>query len=320
MDSSGVRLYLAPPEGDEYGMLAIGPLTFEIPARGTETVGSYCTVREASRMIAGMPHMHEVGSGFHEHVESAMGGRRRDLVDIENWEFETQLFYALPATLQPGDRIYTECTWRNPGSEAVTTGPRTEDEMCFNFAYITPPPSARYCDEGDGPPSDVPYAPGSCAPIGVSADVPLATLPWREGVASPLAGGVLPDGTWRVTGGEFVVSTLTTPVGTIDLATTFTLARGQAITREGTFSFDTATHVFIQSTAGPSFSVPNTISFAGTSSSSTSPATVATTCPEAGTTSFDYEVSGDVLRVRFGPVDALPGAQLWSSFELTRMP
>ncbi len=320
-DSSGVRLFLAPPEGDEYGMLAIGPVSFEIPARSSQTAGSYCTVREESRMIAGMPHMHEVGTSFHEHIESGAGGRRRDLIDIENWDFDTQLFYALPATLEPGDRIYTECTWDNPGSERVTTGPRTDDEMCFNFAYITPPPTALFCDEGDGPPSDVPYAPGTCAPSGASADVPVQTLPWREGIASsPLAGGAVPDGHWTLTGGEILVSALTTPLGTVDLARTFTLARGQATTSGGTFSFDAATHVFIQATAGASFGRPGAISFAGEWSPTTSPATVARTCPDVGTTSFEYELSGDVLRVRFGPSTALPGAQLWSSFELTRMP
>jgi hypothetical protein len=31
----------------------------------------------------------------------------------------------------------------------VTSGEDTTDEMCFDFAYITPPPTQRYCDEGD---------------------------------------------------------------------------------------------------------------------------------------------------------------------------
>ena len=137
-DSSGVRLTVGPTTGSEYGMLAIGPLNFELPARQTTNVSSYCTVRETSQMIAGMPHMHTLGTAFHQHVERAMTMRRLNLVDVTGWDFDAQLFYALPMGLNPGDRIFTECTYNNPGAESVSTGPRTEDEMCFNFVYHYP--------------------------------------------------------------------------------------------------------------------------------------------------------------------------------------
>jgi hypothetical protein len=318
-DSSGVRLYLAPPSGDEYGMIAIGPLAFSIPARGSLTEGSYCTVRERSRMLAGMPHMHEVGSAFHERVER-VGGARETIVDLRGWDFHGQLFHEMPVELEAGDRLYTECTFVNPRAETVRTGPRTEDEMCFNFAYVTPPPADRYCDEGDGAPTDVTYAPGACAPAGASAGLPLARISWREGTPAPLAGGAVPDGTWQVTGGETIVSDTTTALGTIDLAETFVLARGQLVVSGADVAFDMASVAHLESTAGTSIDSPNTSSFSGTWSPGASPTTVARSCPDAGASTFEHQVDGDRLTIRFGPSTALPGAMLWSSFELTRVP
>lgn len=318
-DSSGVRLYLAPPSGEEYGMMAIGPLAFSVPARGRATVGSYCTVSEPSRIVGGMPHMHEVGSAFREHVER-VGGGQDDIVSITGWDFHAQLFYDTPVTLAPGDRIYTECTFVNPRAEVVRTGPRTEDEMCFHFAYVTPPPSARYCDEGDGAPTDVTYTPGACVPIGTRADVPLARIAWREGTPPALSGGAIPDGTYAITGGETFVSDTTTALGTLDLEASFSLARGQMIVADGEVSFDLASVAHLESTAGAAIDSPFARSFSGTWTPSTSPATVAQSCPEAGSPTFAYELDGDRLTVRFGPLSALPGAMLWTSFTLTRTP
>lgn len=318
-DSSGVRLYVDDTTGTEYGMLAIGPLAFQIPARGTATAGSYCTVREASTMIAGMPHMHDIGSSFLERVERGAGGRRESIITIENWDFRAQNFYSFPTELTPGDRLYTECTWTNPRSENVGTGPRTEDEMCFNFAYITPPPSARYCDEGEGPPSDVPYVAGSCAST-PSGEPPLARATWRVGSPDALTGGTPPDGRWEIDHGEFIVNRVQTPVGTIDLTETFSLARGQLWTGGGEIHVDLDNHVFIQSNEGPSFSIPNHIGFGGTWTPGTSPAPVARTCPDTGSLSLEYQVTGDELTIGLGPVTDIPGAQLWIRWTFVRRP
>jgi hypothetical protein len=317
-DSSGVRLYVAPPEGEEYGMLAIGPLNFSVPARGEETVGSYCTVREASRILGGMPHMHEVGSAFREHVERAAGGRDT-VVELTGWDFHSQLFYETPVSLSPGDRIYTECSFVNPRSEVVRTGPRTEDEMCFHFAYITPAPTERYCDEGNGTPTDVDYTPGACAP-GASSDVPLARIPWRQGEPETLAGGPVPDGTYEITGGETLVSDVSTALGTLDLEASFSLSRGQMIVSGGEITFDVANLAHLESTSGAAIDNPFARSISGTWTPGTSPATVAQRCPDTGSASFDYESDGEQVTLRFGPLSALPGASLWTTFVVTRRP
>ena len=318
-DSSGVRLTVGPTTGSEYGMLAIGPLNFEIPARQTTTASSYCTVRETSQMISGMPHMHTLGTAFHQHVERATTMRRLNLVDVTGWDFDAQLFYALPMGLNPGDRIFTECTYNNPGAESVSTGPRTEDEMCFNFAYITPPPSDRYCDEAGGPPTDVTYTAGMCAP-GASSDAALATLPWEQGVPAPLTGGTVPDGRWLLTGGRFVVDDISTPVGAIDLARSFTLGRGQVLTNGTSFTLDLANHVFIQSAEGPSFGGPDTQTMSGTWTTGTTPAPFTQSCPEAGAGNLNYERVGNQLVIRFGPITgAIPGSTLWVEYAFTQM-
>lgn len=142
-DSSGVRLFHTGSAERAITMSALGPWQFQIPAESRASASSTCTVEEETELIASFPHMHEIGSEFHSDIQR-QDGSTETLIDLTGWSFEAQLAYETPKTLQPGDRVTTECVWDNPEDESVRFGERTEDEMCFNFAYVSPP-NPRFC-------------------------------------------------------------------------------------------------------------------------------------------------------------------------------
>ena len=301
-DSSGVRLYLAPPEGTEYGMLAVGPLDFVIPARSVAEADSECTFSEQTTVIAGMPHMHEIGSEFHQHVLRE-SGLRQPFIDLTGWSFETQLFYSTPVTFEPGDKLYTKCTWDNPFDHEVESGVRTSDEMCFNFMYVTPPPAGRYCDERPGDaPDDVEYVPGECAPTGAVTDNALVTGRFRVGALPDLAGGTLADGRYELIDTEFWTPEAETPLGTLDVLSSFVLGRGQLIVEGGHVVMDVDGVVYLKSTGGLEVTRESDTSISGDLAGTTSPGSFTFDCPadDAGSvTDVDFEVAGDRITIGF---------------------
>jgi hypothetical protein len=56
------------------------------------------------------------------------------------FRFENQVDYAkTPAVvINNGDTLTTTCTFQNTGTEPIRFGPRTEDEMCYNFVLAYP--------------------------------------------------------------------------------------------------------------------------------------------------------------------------------------
>ncbi len=303
-DRSGVRLSLGEPAGTEYGMVAIGPLGFSIPARSEQRVASACTLPAGTRLLASMPHMHEVGSGYEQTL--LRGGQRIPIIGITNWQFESQYFYEHSLTIQAGDRIETACTFNNTTSRPVTNGSRTTDEMCFGFTYVTPPPPSEYCNEPlvpSMPIAEVTYTPGMCSP----ADAP-RTLPQVEGALrvamSPatLAGGTIPDGRWELSNIEYLLNMTSTPIGNIDTMTSTLRGRGQVWTSAGRVRADIVGALGLVFAAGTRLdrALPQ-INFNSTYTASGGTMTLTTECM-SGTaaqtpTMLSYEVRGDELVV-----------------------
>jgi hypothetical protein len=321
-DSSGVRLYLGPVAGPEYGMVAIGPTNFEIPAHGRETVSSRCTFATETRLLAGLPHMHLLGDSFVEDVVRA-GGGTEPMIRIEGWDFGTQLFYSFPITLAAGDAITTSCTFENTRDVPTVSGAGTDDEMCFDFVYATPPPASRYCDEGAADrPSDVRYVPGECLPAGSPTDdLPLVRGSWEQAESPPaLAQAGLPDGRWLLEAVEFYLTNPNTPVGTIDLEATYVLARGQVVTTAGHLSYDLSNDVVVLTESGLRFGGPDSYTMGGVLPVS-SPATMPLDCPEGATEGVDLEwgIEGDLLTIGFESSN-VPGSRLWPRYQFRRLP
>lgn len=320
-DSSGVRLYHGPAEGTEYGMIAIGPTWFSIPPRGRRGVESRCTVREASTLFAGMPHMHKLGRNFHQSIVRADGGARESMIELSGWSFETQLFYDFSTALNPGDVLTTRCHFENPGSETVTAGEDTDEEMCFNFAYVTPPPPGRYCDEGDDDsPVDVTYTASACLPATTPHDVPLVRGRWIEAAEPPTLPGIgpVPDGRWLLESSDAYVSGVRTPIGNIDTTATYSLARGQLVIEAGVLTYDVWQDSVVKSETGIRFGGPAHFEFAAAFDASASPLETTLSCPGSGALTLVWGIEGDLLTVQFQSSD-VPGQTLWSRFVFRRV-
>lgn len=191
-DSSGVKLYVTPPEGPEYVMVDPGPgaAGFSIPPRSESTEELGCEVQQEVQVLATMPHMHEIGTGFE--LDLVRDGDTTNLLRLNAWDFETQLFYDLPIDLVPGDELIVRCDFENASSGTVSAGPRTEDEMCYAFTYVTPP-MANFCSPG--PVGELVYTPGECV-LSPLAEVPVLTGTVTGDAPTFDADGVIPEGAW----------------------------------------------------------------------------------------------------------------------------
>jgi len=143
-DSSGVRLWLGPTEGTEWGMAAPSTWDIQVPPGEVAEATDTCSIQEDFELIAGMPHMHEIGSEF-SHVLRRPDGSEETLIELSGWSFELQYFYSMPTLVRAGDELVLTCTYDNPGEQTVYAGEGTSDEMCFNFMYVTPPSGGSEC-------------------------------------------------------------------------------------------------------------------------------------------------------------------------------
>lgn len=222
-DNSGVRIYHGPVEGPEISMLAMGPLDFQVPAGQMAETTGYCRLPYDTRMIASFPHMHEIGASFEQVVlRGGIDGPEESIITLDGWSFDAQYIYDTPVSLAEGDLVRTTCRFRNESDRMVRSGPNTEDEMCFNFAYVTPPLPSNYCNSG-APAEPVPlYTPGECAPDGAE-DISVPQVSARLVIGEPEepAGGALVDGNWILVAGRlYLPSTEIGPITIDDEATT----------------------------------------------------------------------------------------------------
>src|SRR5262249_47306626 len=61
-----------------------------------------------------------------------------DLGAQSAWNFQTQTWYPVNATMKAGDVVRTRCGWTNPTDTAVSWGGDTKDEMWFSFTRYYP--------------------------------------------------------------------------------------------------------------------------------------------------------------------------------------
>ena len=321
-DTTGVRMFVGAPEGPEYGMIAMGPTNFSLPPHARTPASSRCTITSDTTIIAGMPHMHLLGSAFDQTITRAGATHADPLVHLSGWTFGTQLFYSMPTTLHAGDVVHTTCTYTNNRDETVGSGENTTDEMCFDFMYATPPPSERYCDEGsDMHPTDIAYVPGACVPSGTPTNLPLVTGRWAMASAPPaLTQASVPDARWILDDVAYYVTNAVTPIGTIDLTASYVLARGQLVTSGGTLAYDTVQDTVVITESNVRLGGPGNDSFAGALDTSASPATITDTCPSGGTTTIDWGIDASGLSIGFTSTHSVPGQTLWPRFHFHRAP
>jgi hypothetical protein len=293
-DSSGVRIYLDEPVGTEYGMFSPGPLNLEIPPNAVTTETGRCILEEDMTVLTGMPHMHELGSEFHSSVVRE-DGTLESLIDLTGWSFEMQLFYELNMDLSAGDELLTSCVYDNPYDNTVVGGERTEDEMCFNFMYVTPPPANRYCTEVEN--ESFNYTPGECASDPTGETIQMIEGSYVEGIPEEKAGG-------EIIPGFYVPQDYTiwlpegVPIGEIDNDLSYLYLQGQINLTEGRMNLDIGLQGNITLTGGIELQEEAAVSFSGDweYGSEENHITLIPDCGE-GTepVTFNYETDGDVI-------------------------
>lgn len=94
-------------------------------------------------LYGGGPHMHRLGRSINIERETP-DGEVDCLIDIPDWDFNTQEIYMLeePMRVNDGDKIRLECTYDNSESNPYATGTTvrwgdaTDDEMCLVYALV----------------------------------------------------------------------------------------------------------------------------------------------------------------------------------------
>ena len=147
VDKSGVAFCSADaPQPNTAGILTLGTVGINIPAGAVNhqesgTCGWFSTAGwpEPLHVIAGSPHMHELGTAF-QTVVNRQGGGTEMLTDVPIFDFNNQGMWVNDpeVIINPGDSLVSTCTFDNPNNFPVGFGEGTNDEMCFNFVLAYP--------------------------------------------------------------------------------------------------------------------------------------------------------------------------------------
>jgi len=136
-----LRSTLAREELQQVGILLVNDGQLEIPggATGVEE-GFECVLPDKlERVFSVWPHMHRLG----RHISVDVAGQR--VVDTA-WDVEHQELYGVDLSAGVGKSVAVKCTYDNPGTETVTFGPQTSDEMCSAFVYYYPRVDFGFCE------------------------------------------------------------------------------------------------------------------------------------------------------------------------------
>jgi len=200
-DSSGLNLYLDDPRENKVSMFASGPLAYTVPAFSEVEVESTCVFDKQVNILSSTPHMHEAGREFLTEVIRA-DGTVEPLVQLDVWNFFEQPMYETAVVINPGDAIRTKCKLENTGAISLHAGDTTDDQMCFNFMYHTPPIGSLFCDTG-GEVVALPIPDITEETCGASIYSPEEAIDMTDiyGAVPPFLDGMekIPDGHWLAT-------------------------------------------------------------------------------------------------------------------------
>jgi len=143
-DRSGIDVCTSPPRKYEADVVAFGTQDIRIPPNppgGIFTRECSLTVPEqfaGLHFFAAMPHMHQLGVSMKTELTPASGGPKVDMGTLPTFDFESQAWLPIDATVAAGDVITTTCSWKNNTGAEVRFGERTADEMCYSFTLYYP--------------------------------------------------------------------------------------------------------------------------------------------------------------------------------------
>jgi len=133
-DKSGVKLCVT--KQLRPNTAAVHPLGQEWlqPTSGAGDITGTCVPKGPFpiTIITSSPHMHKKGTHMKTVIMRA-GGATETLID-QAFDFNTQIAYPTPTTINQGDKLVTTCTY----NAAATYGTSTTQEMCYNFVTAYP--------------------------------------------------------------------------------------------------------------------------------------------------------------------------------------
>lgn len=116
----------------------LGTEAIAIPAHAKGSATGTCTPQFQGEIhvLRSWPHMHEIGTSMQTVVNFLDGSSQT----LGPWpfDFNSQVSYATPLVLKPGDRLTTTCQYDNTTDLQVNVGTDTKSEMCFNFVTAYP--------------------------------------------------------------------------------------------------------------------------------------------------------------------------------------
>jgi hypothetical protein len=107
-----------------------GSFQISLPPAQTSSITSECTLPRTSRLVALMPHMHQLATS----MKLELGTSKDDLQLIysrDPWNFDQQTIDSLDTTLTEGRFARLTCNYDNTTDRTITYGESSFDEMCF---------------------------------------------------------------------------------------------------------------------------------------------------------------------------------------------
>ena len=144
VDATGVDLCTTnTPRKYEADILWVGGFDFKIPPHKASTVectfdwGQNWAKYLPLQVVQAWPHMHQLGRELTTDVLRS-DGSTVPLGHAKPFSFFDQAAYPVDATMAPGDKIVTRCSWQNDTDATVVWGEATNEEMCFNLLTYYP--------------------------------------------------------------------------------------------------------------------------------------------------------------------------------------
>jgi hypothetical protein len=137
--TSGVKVCTAnKPRPNTATISMLGSELISVDPRSAGTAQGTCTPQFDGEIhiLRSWPHMHEIGTEMRTDIQFADG--RTQTLGPWPFDFNNQVSYPTPVIIRPGDMLTTTCKYFNPSERTVTTGTRTDAEMCFNFVTAYP--------------------------------------------------------------------------------------------------------------------------------------------------------------------------------------
>jgi hypothetical protein len=120
-----------------------GTEKINIPAHSMGTAAGNCMplrtgigATDLIHIFHSWPHMHKTGVHMTTVNNRTAGGQ--EILTDKPFNFSSQVGYDVDFALQPGDSLFTTCSYDNTTTAGMVFGPSTTQEMCYDFLYAYP--------------------------------------------------------------------------------------------------------------------------------------------------------------------------------------